>query len=77
VLYNFVVDTPFRQQGYGAQMLQAVTTHLASLAHHQYLILYVQKTNTRAKKLYEQAHFVCLGDNPNDHTQDLYHKVLN
>ena len=83
VLYNFVVDTPFRQQGYGSQMLQAVIAHLQSHYKHQHqyqyrnLMLYVDKINTRAQHLYKQAGFECVGDNPNQPTiQDLYRKSI-
>jgi RimJ/RimL family protein N-acetyltransferase len=79
VLYNFVIDTPFRQQGYAAQMLQTVIAHLQSHYTKQYhhLVLYVDKTNTRAQHLYKQAGFEHVGDNPNQPTsQDMYRKSL-
>lgn len=79
VLYNFVIDTPFRQQGYASQMLQNVIAHLQShyTKQYQYLVLYVDKTNTRAQHLYKQAGFEHVGDNPNQPTtQDMYRKSL-
>jgi GNAT superfamily N-acetyltransferase len=76
VLYNFIIDAPFRQQGYGSRMLEAVLTHLSSTTAYQYLMLYVDKSNTGAKKMYQRTHFTCLGDNPNDHTQELYRRPL-
>lgn len=79
LLYNFVVDAPFRGQGYGARLLQCVLAHLRQRhTSYEFVTLYVQKDNAAAIKLYTKFNFVCRGDNPRDPLQQhIYALALN
>jgi RimJ/RimL family protein N-acetyltransferase len=77
VLYNFVLDKPFRGNGYGTKLLQAIIRHMAQKYHkYKYLTLYVDKDNMAAIKMYEKHHFVLLGDNPTNPAAAIYRLTL-
>lgn len=72
VLYNFVLDKPFRGNGYGTKLLQATIRYMRTESNYKHLTLYVDQDNVGAIKLYEKHHFVLLGDNPTNPHASIY-----
>jgi ribosomal protein S18 acetylase RimI-like enzyme len=77
VLYNFVIEKGFRGEGYGKKFLNIILEYIkSSYKMYKYVILYVDKDNTIAKRLYEKLGFINICDNPANNVQDLYKFVL-
>lgn len=76
VLYNFVLDKPFRGGGYGTKLLQATIQYLISNYQnkYKYLTLYVNTNNKGAIKLYEKHKFTHMGPNPTNQTNEAIYK---
>lgn len=72
VLYNFVLDKPFRGNGYGTKLLQATIRYMRTESNYKHLTLYVDQDNVGAIKLYEKHHFVLVGDNPTNPHASIY-----
>jgi ribosomal protein S18 acetylase RimI-like enzyme len=77
LFYNFVIEKGFRGEGYGGKLLDIVIQYIKmKLSEYKYMILYVDKDNTVAKKIYEKKGFKSIGDNPMNTNQDLYKLCL-
>jgi ribosomal protein S18 acetylase RimI-like enzyme len=82
IFYNFVIEKGFRGDGYGKKFLNYIIEYVnAKLKNtsedYKYIILYVDKDNDIAKKIYEKVGFTIIGDNPADKNQDLYKYNMN
>jgi ribosomal protein S18 acetylase RimI-like enzyme len=71
LLYNFVIEKAFRGKGYGKQMIQQVTDYVRNLDKYKAVVLYVDRDNDVAKKLYESVGFHFVYSNRLDETQDV------
>jgi ribosomal protein S18 acetylase RimI-like enzyme len=78
VLYNLVIDTGFRGNGYGKQLINIIINYInVNYNNYKYIILYVDKDNEVAISLYKSLGFTLVGDNPADKEQDLYRYSIN
>lgn len=78
VLYNLVIDTGFRGNGYGKQLITIIINYISvNYNNYKYIILYVYKDNEVAISLYKSLGFTLVGDNPADKEQDLYRCSIN
>lgn len=77
VFYNFVIEKGFRGEGYGGKLLDIIVEYTKmKLSEYKYMVLYVDKDNELAKRLYEKKGFILVGDNSMSKDQDLYRLSL-
>lgn len=81
LLYNFVIEKPFRGCGYGKILFDKIinfileplfTRYIQSNTHYKYINLFVNKDNLSAKHIYEKKGFTYLCENPKNNQEQIY-----
>ncbi len=77
VFYNFVIEKAFQGKGYGKVFMDQILKYIHNCINgYEYITLYVQKENIKAKHIYESFGFIQKGDNPKNSEEIIYQLKL-